>query len=313
MLKSGLHERVGLMAALPGQEARRLIARIDGVPLFAHAYSHHLNLRFGTATPLDLLTFASHHGLVGLKIHVEDGEALSLLRLGTADRRRFGAMAVDLGLQVHIETSSTERQAIAATVAIASDVSATSIRCYPRYAGRVSQIVERVIDDLKALADIDYQRRFLFTLEQHEDLKSYELVKIVRAVGNPRLSLMYDFGNMINAGERPMDALTVMAPLVTDVHVKDVKILPDRGGWAHEACRSGDGNIDFQETLRHLLLLGTDQPQVTAFGLEEENGMYAPAYRFPDEADDPCIPPRSPSETPLPEGVDLKQRLAQER
>lgn len=63
--------------------------------------------------------------------------------------------------------------------------------------------------------------RLRYTLELHEDMKSQELVHIVEAVANSRLSLLFDFGNTINAYELPMPALAIQAPHVTEVHVKD--------------------------------------------------------------------------------------------
>lgn len=293
-----------------GQRAR-LVERIDRAPLFAHAYSHHLNLRFGGATPFDLIDFCHTHRLTGLKIHVEDGEEHSLRAMDGATRRRF-ATAAD-GLRLHVETSATDRQALAEATAIAADIGAESIRCYPRIAGPVSQVIARTIADLRALAALDPARRFRYTLEQHEDLKAAELVAIVRAVGNERLTLLYDFGNMTNAFETPAAALSTMAPLVTEAHVKDVRVLPDRGGWAHLACRSGEGDIDIGFLLARLLLLGEEVPQVTAIALEEEDGMYAPAYRFPDEPDDPVLPPREASFTDMPDDETAEARLARER
>ncbi len=228
-------------------------------------------------------------------------------------RQAFGRTAAGLGLALHVETSSTARAELAAAVEIAADIDARSVRSYPRYEGHVSEIMRRTIADLKTIPELDPDRRFRFTLEQHEDLKSRELVEIVRAVDNPQLSLLFDFGNMTNAYERPEEALAIQAPLVTEVHVKDVKILDDRGGWAHLACRSGEGDINFHALLRDLLLLGERGAQVTAIALEEENGMYAPAYRFPDEAADPFIPARAASVTDLPDGESLADRLSRER
>lgn len=292
---------------------RRLIDRIDSAPLFAHSYSHHLNLRLERRTPFDLLEFASTHGLAGLNIHVEDGEAQSLLWMGKPARLRFARDAADRGLKLHIETSATLPAHIEIAASIARDVEAESIRCYPRYEGLVSDILAQTIDDLRQLSAVDPERRFRFTLEQHEDLKSHELVHIVREVGDPRLTLLFDFGNMINACERPEEALDAMSPLITEVHIKDVRIEPDRGGWAHRACRSGEGDLDFPGLLQKLLLLGADEPQVKALALEEENGMYAPAYRFPNEESDPFIPGRAPSTTELSEDEPEAQRLERER
>jgi hypothetical protein len=175
----------------------------------------------------------------------------------------------------------------------------------------VSQIIAQTIRDLRLLPQLDPEGRLNFLLEQHEDLKAQELVEILEAVQNPRLTLLFDFANMINAFETPEAALATMAPYVTDVHIKDAKIVPDRGGFAHRACRSGEGDVDFTGLLTTLLLLG-DPPQVRAFGCEEENEMFAPAYRFPTDQPDPFIPARDASTTLITAGEDLQARLDRE-
>lgn len=292
-------------------EVVRLIARIEEVRLFAHAYSWHLNFRFGDATPVDFLQFAHLHGMAGVKIHVDDGEERSLQH-APGSRTAFAAMAQSLGLEVHIETSATDEATLRAAILVAQETGATSVRCYPRYAGPVSQIISQTIRDLRRLPQLDPDGQLDFLLEQHEDLKSHELVNILEAVGNPRLTLLFDFANMINAFEMPEAALATMAPYVTDVHIKDAKIVPDRGGFAHLACRSGEGDIDFTGLLTTLLLLG-EAPQVRAFGCEEENEMFAPAYRFPTDPPDPIIPPRDASTTLIAPGEDMRSRLDREK
>ncbi|MFO1146840.1 MAG: TIM barrel protein [Alsobacter sp.] len=301
------------LAGLAAQDLRRLVARIERAPLYAHAYAFHLNMRFGGFTPADLARFAAAQGLAGLKIHVEDGEAAALLRMDAAARRRFRTLCEELGLRVDVETSSTAVPVLAEAIDVARDVGADMVRCYPRYAGPVSSILRRVVADLRQLRVLDPAGRLLFALEQHEDLRSEELVAILREVADPHLSLLFDFGNMINAYETPERALGVMAAHVTDVHVKDVVVVEDRGGWGHRACRSGEGEIDFHGLLARLLLLGDEVPQVRAIALEEENGLFCPAYRFPGEAQDPVIPERGPSLTELSAEVDLPARLAAER
>ncbi|AWB50698.1 hypothetical protein HYN69_19160 (plasmid) [Gemmobacter aquarius] len=296
---------------MTSHDAARLIARIADIRLFAHAYSWHLNFRFGAAVPSDLLGFAHRHGMAGVKIHVEDGEERSLLH-APETRAAFGRLAQSLGLEVHIETSATDEATLRAAIRVARETGATSVRCYPRYAGPVSQIIAQTIRDLRLLPQLDPDGQLDFLLEQHEDLKSHELVHILQAVRHPRLTLLFDFANMINANETPEAALAIMAPYVTDVHIKDANILPDRGGFAHRACRSGEGDIDFRGLLTRLLLLG-DQPQVRAFGCEEENEMFAPAYRFPTDPPDPIIPSRDASTTEVTLGEDLQSRLARER
>lgn len=308
---TGADWRARVAGLAPGVRAR-LASRARAAPLFAHAYAFHLNFRFGGMVPADLLDWAAARELPGVKIHVEDGEGQSLGAMSSGQLAAFGARARDLGLAVHVETSSTETRDLAATAAIAHAVGATSMRCYPRYAGRVSEIIARAITDLRGLAALDPQGRLDFTLEQHEDLTSDELVQIIQAVGNPRLGFLFDFGNMVNAGEMPLAALARQAPWVTEVHVKDCLVVPDRGGWAHRACLSDEGHLPMRALLVELLLLGADAPQIRAFGLEEEEDYFAPALRFPGEPSDPFIPARSASFTHPGDG-DLANRLHRER
>lgn len=299
-----------MVAALPPARAAELARRAQAAPLYAHAYAFHLNLRHGM-TPEAVLAFAARHGLRGVKIHVEDGEGLSLRARDAAGRRAFGARAAALGLDVHVETSHTAAAELTEAVEIARAIGATSVRCYPRHAGRVSAVLRQVVADLGLLARLDPGGQLSFTLEQHEDLRSAELVEVLKRVGNPRLHLLFDFGNMVNALETPMTALAVQGPWVTEAHVKDALALPDRGGWAHRACLTGQGHLPMRALLVGLLLLGEDRPQVTAFALEEEEDYAAPAFRFPGEGPDPVIPPRGASETPL--TGPLEPRLARER
>ncbi|MCY1244880.1 hypothetical protein D9M72_579800 [compost metagenome] len=108
-----------------------------------------------------------------------------------------------------------------------------------------------------------------------------------------------------------MQALAIQAPDITEVHVKDCLVEPDRGGWAHLACVSGRGHLPMQAMFVELLLLGENHPQVSAFGLEEEEGYFAPALRRPSDGPDPCIPNRTASFTDIGAG-DLATRLHRE-
>jgi sugar phosphate isomerase/epimerase len=289
----------------------RLAQRAEAAPLFAHAYAFHLNLRFGVMTPLELATFAHAQQLAGIKLHVSDGEGASLNAMSAGDLRAFGEQVAQLGLEIHVETSTTAAGGLSDAVARAHAVGATSLRCYPLYEGRVSEIISRTIDDLRRLRQFDPEGRLRFTLEQHEDLKSDELVRIVNEVGNSRLRLLFDFANMVNAHELALAALAQQAPFITEVHVKDCLIQPDRGGWAHLACRSGQGHLPMQAMLIELLLLGKDKPQVLAFGLEEEEGYFAPALRWPAQGPDPFIAARTPSFTEV-GSSNLDERLKRE-
>ncbi|WP_114986734.1 sugar phosphate isomerase/epimerase family protein [Pragia fontium] len=293
-------------------EANKIIQRVDNLPLYLHAYAYHLNMRVENILPADLLDIAYEQKLTGVKIHVLDGETRALGQLDDAELALFRLKAEKLKLDIHIETSSSEQKYIDQAVRIAKQVKASSVRFYPRYEGPLKEVIAKIDADIQYIKNNYSQSGLTFTIEQHEDLKGIELVDIVKRSDMASLSILFDFANMINANEEPLDALDDMKDWVTQVHIKDALIIPEGNGKGHKACASGTGDMPFKQLLTKLICLGDEQPQVISYGLEEEVDYYAPAFRFTGEDDNPWIPWREMSETPLPTEK-LAQRLAQER
>lgn len=293
-------------------DARRIIERADTLPLYLHAYAYHLNMRFEKILPGDLLDIAKKHHLTGVKIHVLDGETRSFSVMTDDQLTAFAEKAKRYQLDVNIETSASDNKTLDDAIRIALKTGASSVRFYPRYEGALSDVLRFIAADIRYLKEHYQHSGLTFVLEQHEDLKGRELVQLIKDADFPELTLLFDFGNMINACELPMDALTDMQDYITQVHIKDAVILEEGDGFGHKACRSGEGNLPFKDMLRALICLGEDKPQVISYGLEEEVDYYAPAFRFKNEGDDPWIPWRQLSETPLPE-TEIAERLAGEK
>lgn len=292
-------------------QATKILQRADNIPLYLHAYAFHLNMRVEKILPENLLDIASQHQLKGIKVHVLDGESQSLSCANDERLQQFGEKARRLGLDIHIETSASDAKTIDQAVAIAIKSGASSVRFYPRYEGHLDAVLAQIRQDIHYIKE-NYQHSSLtFTLEQHEDLKGHELVKLVNDADFPQLSLLFDFANMINANEEPLPALAAMASNVTQVHIKDALIVREANGLGHKACISGQGDLPFKELLFQLVCLGEDKPQVIAYGLEEEVDYYAPPFRFQHEDNNPWIPWREMSETPLP-NKELDVRLEKE-
>lgn len=292
-------------------EAQKIIDRIDSMPLYLHAYAFHLNMRKERILPDDLLEIAKKHHLTGAKIHVEDGETKALKTMSDAQLEAFGQKAKEYNLDLKIETSSSAANAIDEAVHIALKTRASSIRFYPRYEGNLQDVLKKVKADIQYIKETYEHTGLKFVIEQHEDLKSHELNQLVEDADFPNFSLLFDFGNMFNANELPLEAFDKMKGNITQVHMKDAVRLPEGKGFGHKASLSGEGEVPFKELVKKLICLGDEKPQVISFGLEEEVDYYAPAFRFDDEGDNPWIPYRGASETPMPtEGLD--ERLEKE-
>lgn len=93
-----------------------------------------------------------------------------------------------LQLDVHIETSASDKHAIDHATHIALKTGASSVRFYPRYEGHLQEVLSKIALDIQYLK-ARYQDSWLtFTLEQHEDLKSHELTALIEQSGMSSLS-----------------------------------------------------------------------------------------------------------------------------
>ena len=89
--------------------ARKILQRVDALPLYLHAYAFHLNMRLERVLPVDLLDIANENNLRGVKIHVLDGERFSLSNMDDNELSAFGDKAHRLNLDIHIETSASDK------------------------------------------------------------------------------------------------------------------------------------------------------------------------------------------------------------
>lgn len=295
--------------------AKTLIDRVDRARLFGHAYALLTNLTYGSYGPNDVLDFAFEHELAGVCIHLLDGEERSLGRMSDDELRIFGARARTLGLDVHLEISTTDHEDVAEVVRIAGLVGVRRIRVYSRFEGALSSVLARVETDLRHLARLADEYDLHFTFEQHEELKSTEIAALLRAVDHPRLHALFDFGNMINAAERPLEAFAALAPHIDQVHLKGVHIVPESAGTGHRGVLMGSAEDDLPgaRMIFDTLMLGDDEPQVISLALEQENLYRAPAFRHLGESADPFIPYREMSTTGIPQGWQLAELLQSER
>ena len=105
-----------------------LAERARNIPLYLHAYAFHLNMRYERVLPGDLLDIAHQQQLKGVKIHVEDGESQSLQKLNDRQLHDFKEKAKKYNLDVHIETSASDKVTLTDAIRIAQYVSTPAMK-----------------------------------------------------------------------------------------------------------------------------------------------------------------------------------------
>ncbi len=199
--------------------AHKLLNRIKHIELHAHSYAFTLHFKHGVYHAVDLLNFAYQHDLSGIDIHIDFGEGRSLNNKNLAELKEVKELAKKLNLKIVLEISSTIKSEIERAIEIAKILDVQYIRVYNRYGGHLSESIHKCIGDLKYACKLAENNDLYLVIEPHEVLKSSELVHIVGEVGSPRLGLLFDFGNMINANEKPFESLKVMSSHMWHGHI----------------------------------------------------------------------------------------------
>lgn len=90
-------------------------------------------------------------------------------------------------------------------------------------------------------------------LETHEEITSFEILRLIEAVGADVLGVVFDSANGLRRLEHPIYAARRVAPFVRQTHVKDVALTRCGGGASYQARPCGAGVVDFDELLPILL------------------------------------------------------------
>ncbi|HKT56813.1 MAG TPA: sugar phosphate isomerase/epimerase family protein [Microbacterium sp.] len=102
---------------------------------------------------------------------------------------------------------------------------------------------------LKRLAPIARDLGIHMNMETHEEVTSFELVRLVEAVGPDTTGIVFDTSNVLQRMEHPLFSARRVAPYVRQTHLKDAYVAHEEGGLAHQLRPYGDGVVDFAGVL----------------------------------------------------------------
>lgn len=111
------------------------------------------------------------------------------------------------------------------------------------------QHVEHCVSVLKKVAPQCRDNGLKIALENHQDLDSSDLLRIVEKVGDGVVGVNFDIGNAFSLCEDPLMFIRKLGPLIINIHLKDYKIFQKEGGFYLVRCALGDGAVDFKAVL----------------------------------------------------------------
>jgi sugar phosphate isomerase/epimerase len=112
---------------------------------------------------------------------------------------------------------------------------------------------------LGVLAPIARDLGIHLNVETHEEITTFECVRLVEAVGSDVLGITFDTANVVQRGEDPVAAARRVLPYVRQTHVKDVALYFGEEGVYRQTRPCGEGVVDFRTILP---LLAARRPEV---------------------------------------------------
>jgi len=123
--------------------------------------------------------------------------------------------------------------------------------CYDRFRTDVTWGEQLVATErfLKKLAPIARDLGIHMNIETHEEITTFEVVRLVESVGPDAIGITFDTGNVSHRGEDPVAAAHRIAPYVRQTHLKDVVHVFADEGLLRQVRPCGQGLVDFETIL----------------------------------------------------------------
>nr|WP_280517706.1 sugar phosphate isomerase/epimerase family protein [Falsirhodobacter halotolerans] len=82
-------------------------------------------------------------------------------------------------------------------------------------------------------------------METHDEITSFEILRLIEAVGEDVTGAVFDTANGLQRGEHPVWAARRLAPFIRQTHIKDAYVARAPGGLDFQGRPCGDGIVDF--------------------------------------------------------------------
>ncbi|MCC7370111.1 MAG: sugar phosphate isomerase/epimerase [Chloroflexi bacterium] len=99
---------------------------------------------------------------------------------------------------------------------------------------------------LKKLAPMVRDLGMHMNMETHEEISSFEVVRLVEATGPDVMGITFDIPNVTQRGEAPVEAAKRVAPYVRQTHLKDIVHVLTPEGTLRQVRPCGQGMVDFE-------------------------------------------------------------------
>lgn len=225
-------------------------------------------------TPVGFVSFAAGLGYQG----VQFSDNLPLHHLSDSDFVELRAHADALDMVIEVGTRRLEAAVVNRYLEIAIMLGSPFVRLVVDDTGfqpSCSEIISRLRSCIQEFDRVGV----VLALENHDRLRAAELNKVLEAVDSRSLGICFDTANSFGAGEDPLTVVSLLAPHVVNIHMKDVAIerFPHKQGFTIKGTPLGKGQMPLTQVLSTAGLNGRLRSATVEHWIEPEE---TPAETF---------------------------------
>ncbi len=167
----------------------------------------------------------------------------------------LGVAAAEAGLFLELGAGPVGKASLARLLELASLANAQVVRAKLGIdrSKPVQPQLEALVPLLKHLAKVAVQCNVYLALENHQDITSAELARLVEEVDNPYVGVCLDFGNGVPLGEAPETMVLTLAPYAFSCHLKDCLVPGGESKAQRGRVALGEGDLDLPYLLERLI------------------------------------------------------------
>ncbi|MHB0939369.1 MAG: TIM barrel protein [Armatimonadota bacterium] len=178
----------------------------------------------------------------------------------------LGQQAKDLGVTLHLSTSTLEGEHLADMIRKAQYLSAPQVTVgMSRLKGTVQQrqhLLESLLRELDVAIKTAEKYKIVLAFENGRHTAAADLAAFIQAAQSEYVGVCFDPGNALTVPENPADSANILGPLAKSAHLKNWQVYRSLEGVMLVNCPVGDGVIDLIEVLR---VLKVHQPNLLLF------------------------------------------------
>ena len=227
-----------------------------GLKLGLFSYSYHLSFGkhdvFQASKKMDLFEYmdiCKEMGLDGIQIdpmHLESNDDAYL--------KSIVDYATNYGFYIEYGTTGVETEHLLEQLEIAKKLTSSILRTYIGFDPsdpnvNIEREVEQAIHVLNSVKGKAQEYNIKIEVENHCDLTTDELLKLIQTIDSPYVGVCVDLGNFMIHLENPVESVRKLAPYIINTHFKDYDSSMQNWGFKTFGVALGDGKIDLKGVL----------------------------------------------------------------